>query len=506
MSGERRTLAERYALGEVAGRGGMGIVYRASDLVLRRTVAVKVLSAALVEDDSTHVARFEREARAAAALAHPGVVAVYDTGADEATRFIVMEWVSGRSLATILRDSGPFEPASAIEIAAAVADALAAAHAAGIVHRDVKPANVMVTEDGAVKVLDFGIARALDATGLTHASSVLGSVPYMAPEQARGEPADERSDIYSLGCLLYALLTGLPPFTGELAAIVHQHVNLDPRPLREENGRVSPALEALVMAMLAKSPEARPQSAALVRDRLQATLASSPTTETARITATARLPKSARSRVLGGAPLRIKRPRLLAGAALAGMLLIAAIIALSSLGGSKKAASSPPRTAHAATKRPSRTTPTATAARPSAAAATSASGPPAGPTVSTAATVLSSLVAQDLASGQIDQHAAQQITDGLTSIVGAYGTGRLTDAQRGLADLSRKLAKLEGHERVGSAAAPALTSALAGLGAALGLPLQEASGAQGAQVSEHAKESPGHGGERPGKAKKHAGD
>src|SRR6478736_1076747 len=188
MSGERRTLAERYALGEVAGRGGMGIVYRASDLVLHRTVAVKVLSAALVEDDSTHVARFEREARAAAALAHPSVVAIYDTGADEATRFIVMEWVSGRSLATILRDRGPLEPASAIQIAAAVADALAAAHAAGIVHRDVKPANVMVAEDGAVKVLDFGIARALDATGLTHTSAVLGSAPYMAPEQARGEP------------------------------------------------------------------------------------------------------------------------------------------------------------------------------------------------------------------------------------------------------------------------------------------------------------------------------
>jgi serine/threonine-protein kinase len=328
----------------------------------------------------------------------------------------------------------------------------------------------------------------------------------MAPEQARGEPADERSDIYSLGCLLYALLTGRPPFTGELAAVVHQHVHLDPRPLREENGRVSQTLEALVMAMLAKSPQERPQSAALVRDRLQAALASSPTTATARITETARPPKSARSRLLGGARPRIERRRLLAGAALAGVLLIAAIIALSSLGGSKKSASSPPRTAHAATKRPSRTTPTATAARPSAAATTSASAPPAGPTVSTAATALSSLVAQDLASGQIDQHAARQITDGLSSILGAYGTGRVIDAQRGLADLSRKLAKLEGHERVGSAAAPALTSALAGLGEALGLGLQEASTAPGAQVSEHAKEAPGHGGERPGKAKKHGGD
>ena len=505
MSGERRTLAERYALGEVAGRGGMGIVYRASDLVLRRTVAVKVLSAALVEDDSTHVARFEREARAAAALAHPAVVAVYDTGADEATRFIVMEWVSGRSLATILHDRGPFEPAAAIEIAATVADALAAAHAAGIVHRDVKPANVMVAEDGAVKVLDFGIARALDATGLTHASSVLGSAPYMAPEQARGEPADERSDIYSLGCLLYALLTGHPPFKGELAAVVHQHVHLDPRPLREENRRVSPTLEALVMAMLAKSPQERPQSAALVRDRLQAALASSPTTATVGITATARLPKSARSRRLGGAPPRIKRPRLLAGAALAGVLLIAAIIALSSLGGSKNAGSSPPRTTHAATKRPSRTTHTATAARASPVPATSASAP-ARPTVYTAASALSSLVAQDLASGQIDQRAAQQITDGLTSILGSYGSGRVNDARRGLADLSRKLAKLESRERVGSAAAPALTRAVVSLGAALGLGLQEASGAQAAQVSEHAKESPGHGGERPRKAKKHGGD
>jgi serine/threonine protein kinase len=511
MSGERRTLAERYALGEVAGRGGMGIVCRASDLVLHRTVAVKVLSAALVDDDSTHVARFEREARAAAALAHPSVVAVYDTGADEATRFIVMEWVSGRSLATILRDRGPLEPASATQIAAAVADALAAAHAAGIVHRDVKPANVMVTEDGAVKVLDFGIARTLDATGLTHTSSVLGSAPYMAPEQARGEPADERSDIYSLGCLLYALLTGRPPFTGELAAVVHQHVHLDPRPLREQNGRVSPRLDALVMAMLAKSPEARPQSAVEVRDRLQATLASSPTTETttpatetASITATARLPTRAASRLLGPPP-RVKRSRLLAGSALAGVLLIAAIVALSTLGGSKKAASSPPGTAQAPTKRTSGATQTTTAARPARVPTTSSSAP-SRPTVSTAATALNSLVTQDLASGLIDPATARQITDGLTSILGSYGAGRITDAQRGLADLSRKLAKLESHERIGASAAPALTRALASLGTALGLPLREAARAREAPASEHAKESPGHGGERPGKSKKHGGD
>jgi serine/threonine-protein kinase len=212
-----RTLAGRYELVEVIGRGGMGTVYRASDLVLRRPVAVKLLPGPLADQDPTSVARFEREARAAAALNNPAVVAVYDTGADETTRFIVMELISGDSLEAILRDDGPLDPDRAAGIASRVADALAAAHAAGIVHRDIKPANVMVAEDGSVKVLDFGIARAMDATTVTQNASVLGTAAYMAPERALGKPADERSDIYSLGCVLYALLAGHPPFRATAA-------------------------------------------------------------------------------------------------------------------------------------------------------------------------------------------------------------------------------------------------------------------------------------------------
>jgi serine/threonine-protein kinase len=338
MDGVRRTLVGRYELGEVIGRGGMGTVYRATDLVLRRTVAVKVLPGMLAEGDATHVARFEREARAAASLTHPGVVAVYDSGADEATRFIVMELVAGRSLEAILRDEGPLDPDRAAGIAARVADALAAAHGAGIVHRDVKPANVMLAADGSVKILDFGIARALDGATLTHGASVLGSAAYMAPEQALGERADERSDIYSLGCLLYAMLIGRPPFTGEAAAaVLHQHVNAEPRPPSEINPSVSPALDALVTRMLAKSPDARPQSAALLRGRLAATSAESPgTTATAPTAPTGRLQETAVTRALPGGA-RVKRHRLAAAAVLGGCaLLTALIIALASGGDSQR--------------------------------------------------------------------------------------------------------------------------------------------------------------------------
>jgi serine/threonine protein kinase len=266
-----RTLAGRYQLNEVVGRGGMSTVYRATDLMLGRTVAVKVLLAALADDDPTYVARFEREARAAAALTHRAVVTVFDAGVDDGERFITMEYVDGRTLAEILRDDGPLESTEAIRVAREVAGALSAAHAAGILHRDIKPANVMVTREGAVKVLDFGVARPLNGTTLTQAASIVGTAAYMAPERALGQGGDARSDIYSLGCLLFATLTGQPPFTGEhSAAILHQHINTDPRLPSERAGGIPPALDALALAMLAKEPEARPQTAAEVRDKLVA--------------------------------------------------------------------------------------------------------------------------------------------------------------------------------------------------------------------------------------------
>jgi serine/threonine-protein kinase len=307
MAVRERTLAGRYRLEAVVGRGGMSTVYRASDEVLGRTVAVKILLAALLERDPAYAARFEREARAAASLASSAVVTVYDTGTDEeGSQYIVMEYIAGLSLAELLADGRPLEISEATRIAERVADALRVAHAAGILHRDITPANVMVADDGTVKVLDFGIARRLDGTTLTQAASVVGTAAYMAPERALGQPGDARSDVYSLGCLLFAMLTGRPPFTGELtAAVLHQQVNSEPtRPSKLRIG-IPAALDALVAQMLAKEPDARPQTAAQVRDRLLELSGIPPLAAAAGLTAaTAPLARAAgRSQTLRMAPL-----------------------------------------------------------------------------------------------------------------------------------------------------------------------------------------------------------
>ena len=271
---EPRTLAGRYRLEEVIGRGGMSTVYRGTDTSLDRVVAVKVALDPLVEESPIYLARFTQEAKSAAAIGNPGVVTVYDAGADGPTRFIVMEFVPGKSLADILKEERPLEPARAADIAAQVADALAAAHAAGIIHRDIKPGNIMVEPSGQVKVLDFGIARAVDGGSLTQTATVLGTSAYMSPEQALGQPVDARTDIYSLGCVLYEMLTGEPPFVADVAAaVMHQHVRVAPKPAIERNPNIPPSLNDLVMQMLAKSPKDRPQTAAEVRDRLRQAIA-----------------------------------------------------------------------------------------------------------------------------------------------------------------------------------------------------------------------------------------
>ncbi|MDR3647625.1 MAG: Stk1 family PASTA domain-containing Ser/Thr kinase [Acidimicrobiales bacterium] len=253
-----RVLSGRYELSHLVARGGMAEVYRARDQLLDRPVALKVLFPELSVDRS-FVERFRREAQAAANLSHPNIVPVFDWGEDNGTYFIVMEFVDGRALSSILRTAGPLHPDRAAEIAADVAGALAYAHRHGVVHRDVKPGNVLITEEGTIKVTDFGIARAVNTEeSLTQTGAVMGTATYFSPEQAEGMGVDSRSDIYSLGVVLYEMVTGRPPFLGDTpVAVASKHVREHPPAPREVNPGVPPDLEAIILKCLAKSPDHR---------------------------------------------------------------------------------------------------------------------------------------------------------------------------------------------------------------------------------------------------------
>ncbi len=253
-----RVLSGRYELSHLVARGGMAEVYRARDQLLDRPVALKVLFPELSVDRS-FVERFRREAQAAANLSHPNIVPVFDWGEDNGTYFIVMEFVDGRALSSILRTAGPLHPDRAAEIAADVAGALAYAHRHGVVHRDVKPGNVLITEEGTIKVTDFGIARAVNTEeSLTQTGAVMGTATYFSPEQAEGMGVDSRSDIYSLGVVIFEMVTGRPPFLGDTpVAVASKHVREHPPAPREINPGVPPDLEAIILKCLAKSPDHR---------------------------------------------------------------------------------------------------------------------------------------------------------------------------------------------------------------------------------------------------------
>ncbi|GFG53384.1 serine/threonine protein kinase [Mycolicibacterium agri] len=263
-------LSDRYELGEILGFGGMSEVHLARDVRLHRDVAVKVLRADLARDPTFYL-RFRREAQNAAALNHPAIVAVYDTGEAETPNgplpYIVMEYVDGVTLRDIVHNDGPMEAKRAIEVIADACQALNFSHQHGIIHRDVKPANIMISKTGAVKVMDFGIARALaDANSVTQTAAVIGTAQYLSPEQARGEKVDARSDVYSLGCVLYEILTGEPPFIGDSpVAVAYQHVREDPIPPSQRKEGISPELDAVVLKSLAKNPDNRYQTAAEMR-------------------------------------------------------------------------------------------------------------------------------------------------------------------------------------------------------------------------------------------------
>ncbi|WP_019813610.1 Stk1 family PASTA domain-containing Ser/Thr kinase [Saccharomonospora saliphila] len=273
-----RLLSNRYELGDTLGYGGMSEVHHGHDIRLGREVAVKILRADLARDPQFQE-RFRREAQNAAALNHPAIVAVYDTGEADTEYgplpYIVMEYVEGRTLRDIVKSEGPMPEKRAMEVMADVCAALDFSHRHGIVHRDVKPANVMITRNGAVKVMDFGIARAVHdgQAAMTQTAAVIGTAQYLSPEQARGETVDARSDVYSAGCVLYELITGDPPFTGDSpVAVAYQHVREQPEPPSVSNPEVSPELDAVVLTALAKGTDNRYQSAAEMRSDLVRTL------------------------------------------------------------------------------------------------------------------------------------------------------------------------------------------------------------------------------------------
>jgi serine/threonine-protein kinase len=251
-------LADRYELEELVGTGGMSSVFRAHDRLLDRKVALKILHQQY-NDDGEYVERFRREARAVAALSHPNIVTVIDRGEHEGRQFIVFEYVDGENLKRLIERRGPAPVATVLELGMQIARGLSFAHQQGLVHRDVKPQNVLLNGDGQAKVTDFGIARSLDMKhGMTQTGTVLGTSDYIAPEQAQGQHVDEHTDVYSLGVVLYELLTGQVPFPGEnFVAVAMRHINEPPPPIRDKRPDVPPRVEAAIRCAMAKDPADR---------------------------------------------------------------------------------------------------------------------------------------------------------------------------------------------------------------------------------------------------------
>ena len=451
-------LAGRYRLDEPIGRGGMGQVWAGHDAVLGRDVAVKLVDLT-AGDDPVAADRFRREAQATAALSHPHIVTIFDSGVDEPMAFLVMERLPGPNLGVLVGDRGPLPVAEALLFAEQTAAGLSAAHGAGVVHRDVKPANLMLDQDGRVKIVDFGIARLAHTTSgqLTAADTVLGSAPYLSPEQVGGGVADERTDLYALGCVLMTLLTGEPPFSAEHPlAVLHQHLSVDAPRLSSRRADVPPQLDRLVAQLLAKAPDDRPASAEMVRSQLEAmrlgaplldpaagmpatsvlpsTLAMTPVAPTERLATspvaaaplTARLP----------AGLRDRRALLLALAA--GVLLVLVVTRL--VGGATPVTATPP----AATSTPTASAQPVVTQAPSPTASVPA--PVAATPVRTLAEGLAALgaaVDAAAAAGELNPSGAQDLRKRIDDLQKSVAKGDGKDVAKKLRDLAKELQDLQ---------------------------------------------------------------
>jgi serine/threonine-protein kinase len=478
-------LGDRYQLQVLLGRGGMASVWRAVDLRLDRQVAVKILDSA-GRADPVALERLHREARTVARLAHPNIVAVHDFSADNDTAYLVMELVEGGSLADLLTQ-GPVPVGQAVMIAAQTCDALAAAHTAGIVHRDIKPANLLLTAGGGLKVCDFGIARLAHAsTGatLTHAGTVVGTSGYMAPEQAAGDPTGPRTDLYAMGCVLYAMLTGAPPFVGETPiAVLQQHLNQPPRPLRSHRGDIPPELDRLVGELLAKNPADRPADAATVRARLEqlppvlpardggapafATGIASPATTTmpamqataARPSPTQYLPAEAPAWQASASPSWLRRvgPGRAAAALIAVALVGLATVLLIATSGN-----------------PPDATPSGQGSSAGPQASSSTSTPSAVPTQASLPktpadqiVAIDAIVSQLDTSGQLDADATKDLRKGLDDVARHLEGNKTDRAAKEVADLQTKVSELLGDEDLPASGADMLTASLDQLAASL---------------------------------------
>lgn len=267
---EPKVLGQRYEIIEHVGSGGMADVYKAHDRVLDRIVAVKILHAQLA-DDEEFLQRFQQEAQGAARLSHPNIVGIYDVGEEQSCHYIVMEYVAGETLKALIQREGPLSVELSLRIAREIACALSHAHAHHLVHCDIKPHNILVTADGRVKVADFGIARAITSTTVTYDGNVVGSVHYFSPEQAKGTQITPKSDVYSLGIVLYEMLTARLPFHGETTvSVALKHLQEEPMALRQLDEKIPPIVEAIVLKALTKEPAERPDSFGLIEDIVQA--------------------------------------------------------------------------------------------------------------------------------------------------------------------------------------------------------------------------------------------